>query len=108
MDFDRFEHQVDGGGSEDLAYQHHHGQLEAPSEIQGIEPEVKEFLPEGQMSRFDRNEFVERVVHVRLGNLSQRLVEREVKELVQHERSGEARVMGLWRGHEECREARRL
>ena len=47
MDLDCFEHQMDGGRAEDPADQHHEGKFDPPTEIQLIEIEVEELLPEG-------------------------------------------------------------
>ncbi len=69
MDFDRLEHEMDGGGSKKPADRHDERQFEPASRIQLLERETKEVLPKCEVGRFDRNQFIQGGMGLRRGDL---------------------------------------
>ena len=61
-------------------------------------------FPKRQVGCFDRDELIQCVMYIRLGDLPKGFVQREIKELIENERLGELRIMHGDRFHFNIRE----
>ena len=59
VDFDRFQNEMDGRAAEEAAGQDDELELQPSSEIQALDAQTEEVLPEGEMARFDGDQPVE-------------------------------------------------
>src|ERR687892_2137848 len=61
----------------------------------------EEILPKADVSRLDPDQLIEDVAHLAIGHLAQRLIEQQVKDLIQDQRLSELRVVCLRCSHGE-------
>src|SRR4030095_12294561 len=58
-----------------------------------LDREPEKVFPKRQVGCFDRDELIQGVMYIRLGDLPKGFVQREIKELIENERLGELRIM---------------
>ncbi len=100
VNFNRLEHQMNGGRAEQLTDKDHQGQLDPTTGIQFIETKIEKLLPKCQMSGFDGNEFIQCVMRVGVRDSSESLVQGKIEELIENECLGERAVVQNGRFHQ--------
>ena len=99
MDLDRLEDEVNGRRTAEAAHPHDERELQPPPEVEPVQLETEEFLPEGVVARLDGNQLVEDAAEVAGRDVAKRAVERQIEQLVEDEPPGEPRVGRRGRGH---------
>jgi len=85
VDLDRLEHEMDDRRAEDAAREVDQRELQSSPRIETIDVELEEAFPECEVARLARNELVEDGAELALRVPAQRLVERQVEQLVEHQ-----------------------
>ena len=84
---------MDSRRAEQAADQHHELQLQAPPRVEPVQLRLEELLPEGQVLRFDDDQLIQHFPGILIADLPQRLVQREIEQLIQDQRLRQRRVV---------------
>src|SRR5262245_10698310 len=71
--------------AEETTEENQEAQLQAAPPVQPLHVAPEELLPEGEVPGLDGDQLIEHPLEIAAGGAAQRLVEREVEELVEHE-----------------------